>query len=688
MSSLAAVDAEPENADAWWQVALNRRAIGDTRNAVPALRKTVEFAPHFAIGWARLGSALMSIKEGDEAKEAFATALKCDSEQLEALEALSEIYWRDKDSTKDEEELSILARIEHLAGLSSLQMNRFGNLHYEKKHYYDAIKYWQKDVEFSKSQASLFNLGLAYNKPEVSQYADAVDIWRLAARRFPDYKPPTEELAKILPRLLKLTGEVRLQDETLLPKDQWYSDYLNPFELLNPQDDLDLDDLDSKTLQRLKKSLLQEIDLEDGSVSWMSNATIDKSRAIGVCTELNDDSKRVFHWHVFQNKPLLDFLCKGSHEHFLVDEQEHKVDIIELLDDKKNGFQEWLSEPFTYQFDRVLSKAIDSRNLVVLECLLEGRRWVSPLHADRCFENTRRLVDHLLEPLRKANIRADDEKPAVLEVKEILERGSLVGILNLLPTYFQDYQNEAVSHIRGISISCFNSHHDSDLSREVLQLTKMFRFKSTNLNIQLEEDFKNIDQLIQEEGKDEVKLTSGSNKWEINKKGVRLNNTFIKATEVSSVRWGTLITREQVKTVYDFLFVVKAEDGRQIKFSWSTSQEIEKSKTNFDNLIDAALSYLCQSLMTRVERRLESGQTIRIGPCEVSSSGVKFQTNGWIFTDTQFVPWNRVRVTIENGEVILSDAQSTKVKTSFPLRETDNAILLHFLVNVRKKKEP
>jgi tetratricopeptide (TPR) repeat protein len=593
VSSLAAVDAEPDNADAWWQVALNRRAIGDTRNVVPALRKTVELAPHFATGWARLGSALMIIKEDGEAKKSFETALKCDSEELEALEALSEIYSRDEDGTQDEEELSILSRIEDQAGLSSLQLNRFGNLHYKKKHFYDAIKYWQRDVTFSKSAASLFNLGLAYNQPEVSQYADAVDIWRLTARRFPDYKRPIEELAKILPRLLKLTREVRLQNETLLPKDQWYSDYLNPFELLNPQDDLDLDDLDSKTLQKLKKSLLQEIDLEDGSVSWMPNATIDKSRAIGVCAELNDDRKRVFHWQVFQNKPLLDFLCKGSHEHFLVDEQDDKLDIIELLEDKKNGFQEWLSEPFTYQFDRVLSKAIDSRNLVVLECLLEGRRWVSPLHADRCFENTRRVVDHLLEPLRKANIGADDEKPAVLEIKEILGRGSLVGIINLLPTYFQDYQNEAVSQIRGISISCFNSHDDSDLSREVLQLTKMFRFKSAALNSQLDEDFEKIEELIREEGKQEIKLTSGADKWEINKKGVKLSDLFIDATEVSSLRWGILMTREQMRTVHDFLFVVCAEDGRQIKFSWSTSHEIEKSKKHFDNLIDAAFSYLC-----------------------------------------------------------------------------------------------
>jgi hypothetical protein len=147
---------------------------------------------------------------------------------------------------------------------------------------------------------------------------------------------------------------------------------------------------------------LQEIELEDGSVPWLPGVSIDKSRAMGVCEELNDEDKRAFHWYVFQNRPLLAFLCQGSHEHFLVDEEDSPLDIIEILDEEAKGFREWLSEPFAAQFDRVLSKAIDARNLVVLECLLDGRRWVGASHADKCFESARRLVDRLLAPLREA----------------------------------------------------------------------------------------------------------------------------------------------------------------------------------------------------------------------------------------------------------------------------------------------
>ncbi len=101
----------------------------------------MNLAPHFADGWARLGSALVRTEEEDEAKEAFETAMEIDPENLEALEALSSIYASENDEDQDDAELSILGRIERLAGLSSFQLNRIGTLHYRKKHLFEAIKY-------------------------------------------------------------------------------------------------------------------------------------------------------------------------------------------------------------------------------------------------------------------------------------------------------------------------------------------------------------------------------------------------------------------------------------------------------------------------------------------------------------------------------------------------------------------
>lgn len=688
ISAQAAANTEPDNANAWWQVALSRWSMGDAKNALPALRRTVELVPRFGAGWARLGSAFLKNGATEEARDAFLTALEWAPEDLEALEAMALIYSEEDDQDQYEEEISVLERIEANSVLDSLQMNRLGILHYRKNHFHEAIKYWRDNAFVADHPASLFNLGLVYNHPQVSQDADAVDMWRLVLQRFPDYEPPKKSLTNVLPRMLKLAAAAKCQGETLLPRALWHAHYMNPFELLNPDEDLELDDFDPKTLQKLKKTLLQEIDLEDGKVSWLPDVTVDKSRAIGLCEELNNETKKEFHWHVYLNKPLLWFLTKGTHTHFLVDEFESPLETIELLEDGASGFGDWLGELFVPQFDRVLSKAIDARNLVVLECLLDGRRWVPSSLEDRCFENARRMVDRLVQPLRDANQRAVDEKPSADGVERILNAGALMDVLNLLPNYFEDFQSEVVQLIREIAINCFNSHDDIELSMRVINLAKLFHFRSVLINRQIEEDVEQIEELIKKERQHEAKLSSGSEMWEITKEGARLGASFISAANVSSARWGALITREQGGgSTYDFLVNIGAEDGRRINFAWKATKELERHEKHFQDLIGAALNYLFPSLMERVEKCLATGRALLIGPCKVMKDGIEFGVKGWIFTETRMVQWSRVRVSVDNGEMIVHDAQAPKTRVSFSLRDTDNAPLLRFLADIKNGRE-
>ena len=697
ISSISATEYDPDNADAWWLVALNRLSLDDSQNALPALERTLELAPHFSLGWTRYGTTLLNTGDEDSAKDAFENALEQDSEQEEALEALADIYSRrNKDNQQtDERELAILTSLEDVVGLSDFQLNRIGILHYQKKNFFEAIKYWKQAVpSASYGQAGLFNLGLVYNHSEVSQDADAIDMWRLLLKRFPNHAKAQERIASVLPRLLTLTKNETKQGSTLLPKDQWYSFYLNPFDLLNPPDDLEFEDFDAKQIQRLKKILLQEIELEDGCISWMADTYVDKSKAIAICEELNDETKREFHWHVFQNKALLDFLSSGNYAHFLVNETTSPLETIELLEGQGNDFREWLSEPFAKQFDLVLSKAIDQKKLVVLECLLSGRRWVVSSYADKCFENARRQIDRLLEPLRSAHKFADDIVPTIESVTGLIERSALADILNLLPTYFRDLQNEAPSLIRDLAISCYNSHSDVELSKNILQIVRRFTFKSAKLNQSLDDDFKQVEEIIRkqreyieeldrEERKYEVRLTCGSNKWEIKKEGIYQGERYFPANTVVSIRWGAIITHEGSVKSYDYLFAVKDNKGEEIRFAWKASTEIEKNQKYFSDFLDAALSYLAPSIVEKLDNRLKAGNIIQIGPCNITERGVQFETKGWVFSDTQFVPWQRVHLDVENGDLIVSDAASPKVRTEMSLRMIDNAPVLRFLAHLR-----
>jgi hypothetical protein len=123
-------------------------------------------------------------------------------------------------------------------------------------------------------------------------------------------------IARLLPELSELRQKVMTPGGAVLDQDQWYNHYINPLELLRLGEDVELDDLDAKSLQRAKKALLQEIELEDGRVEWMPGVRIDRSRAISICDELINEARLGYHHHVFQNKALSAFLQRGDLQHF------------------------------------------------------------------------------------------------------------------------------------------------------------------------------------------------------------------------------------------------------------------------------------------------------------------------------------------------------------------------------------
>lgn len=683
VSALAAAEQDGENSEAWWQVALSRTALGDSKNTIIALRKTVELNQGASNAWARLGDLLLKEGETEEAKDAFEWALIYDSEQTMALQGMSSIYAEEDDEDHDEDEIAVLERIERLSGLSKFQINRFGILHYRNNRNHEAIRCWKLDVWNASHPSQRFNLGLAYNKDTISQDADAIDMWRLALRGWPDYEPPKKSIANVLPRLLELALKARQQGETILPADQWFDHYMNPFQLLNPPEDADVVDLDPKAIQRLKKTLMQEIDLEDGRVSWMPGVVIDKSRAIGLCDELNDDQKMDWHWQVYTNKPLLRFLTTGSHEHFLVNAHGSELETVERIE-WDDEFLEWLGKMFAPQFDRVLTKAIEQGNAVLVECLLDGRRWVPDSMVDECFRNAQRAVERLVKPLYEMREKADAAKPTVSGVEGVFKRGKLLEIMNLLPVYFEEHQNNAVHSVRGLAVKAFNIHGDIELSRELIHLAKRFKFRSADANSTIEQDVETIEEMIREERKHEAKLTKGGEDWEITKEGVRQGSRLIAASDVTATRWGALITSENGAKIWDFVIGFKADDGRRIVFQWKANErELDKHKGYFDNLISATLNYVFPSLMERTEARLKSGFSIQIGPCKVDRQGVRYEVKGWIFSDEHFVPWYRVRVSMDNGELSVFDASDPKKRVSFSVRDTDNAHLMRILANMK-----
>lgn len=683
VSGLAAVELEPDNANTWWQVALAHWMLSDHKKNLPVLRKVVELAPGFANGWSRLGQVLEELDNNREALTAFERALSEDADHEGALRGLARLYPELEDARTDAEELHVLERLEALHGLSNWHTNRIGVLYYQSGNNFDAIKYWQRCAFENQSSAGLYNLGLAYSRADVAQATDAIDAWRLCHSKFPDHDESQKKILAHLPRSIAQATRVREIPASLLPKDQWHSFYMNPFELLDSGLALDYEDYDTKTIQKQKKALLQEIELEDGHVSWLPGVLVDKSKAISLCDELHDEERRLFHWMVFEHKPLLTYLTRGSLEHFLVSPDDSPLYLIEQVHDEDLGFRAWLSEPFAKQFDVLLPKALELGNPTLLEALLAGRRWVTPAHSDQCFESARRLIDRRLDYLRQAKDRAVEHKPALLNIRDCLSHKSLSDILNRLPAYFRDFQDETVGLLRSIALSSYNKHSDSALAKGVLELALTLTSASGAMKKLLAEDIETIDGLIAKETEKDVRLTKADEDWIITKDGTIKGDIHIPTEDVLSLRWGSLRTRNQSGLYTDFIVALRGKGNKEIHYNWIATSNIESNEQFFSRIIDGLLAYVFPGLAMRIDAHLEGGSAIQIGPVIVTQHSVRYDTKGLFFNSNIEVPWALVGCDITNGDMSIFDVNAPKKRTTFSFRDTYNAPVLRYLAQAR-----
>ncbi len=681
ISARQASNLDSQSADAFWQVALCQIELGQAAKAVAPLEKVVEFAPRFARGWSRLGLVLLESGGTAKAKECLEKAVELDADEVDALVELAKLYELDKQS---EEELGVLQALEAATDLTPYQLNRLGILHHDRKDFYLAIQYYRRVASASSGPAGLFNLGLAFNEPEVSQDADAIDAWRRAVARDPGYDRAEKKIVALMPKMKELRRKVQSQTKPLLDRDQWYSAYINPLELLRLEADLDLERLDTKTLQRAKKSLLQEIELEDGRVDWMPGLQLDRSRAIRLCDELNDPSLADHHYRVFRSPVLSGFLQRAELHHFLVDDDETPVALLEHIENDETGFVAWLSPLFSKQFNSTLTKAIEQRNVAAVECLLDGRRWVVPEDEDKCFEGSHRHVDRLLAPLRVAAEQSEAKKPTLPGIKALLSDGSVGDILGLLPVAFHKEQEEAMSLVRSISVDTHNHHDDPDLAKAILKLAEAFALKSPSLQHRLKEDQKTLDELIEAARRDEAHLTFGTSKFDITGDGAGYGERFIPVSEARTLRWGTIVTRENGSTSMTFSIAIGSVKGPEINVEWTSAKDHEVQRELFGKLVNASVTYLLPRIVESIQTDLDNRQRVRVGNVVLTREGVEFTTKEWIFIKKTVCPWSLLQSDIENGEVVISVSSDRKTNASLALHEVDNAVVLHFIAQAQR----
>lgn len=481
-----ATAADPEEANAWWQLALAVERKNGSAAALEHFKKTVEFANGFAYGWHKLGLAYKKGGMLGEAIDSWEEALSCDDERHDTLQALADAYGQREFDGDDDRRFEALKKLDEMGRLRDGDLNRLGIFYHQNGSIHQAIRCYRKLARLDDA-IGYFNLGLALSSDEAGQDLDAIDALRKSMDIDPDPDKTQKRIDLVSKRLADLRARISESDKKLLTEDQHFAHYVNPFELLDLDDVDDVFDMDVKPIQKAKKALLQEIELEDGKVEWVPGLHIDKSRAIQIVDGLNDADSRYWHYSIFKNKKLLAFLSRGSIDLFL-DDGESPLAFIDSMMAFEGEFEELAGAAFAAQYDAILGKALEQGSVDVVKALLSGRLWVSPEQEDKCFESAQRQIEKMLEPLSALSDKAEHEKPSFEQVKSALAKGGLSSLLVILPIRFQSIQKRAAELVRGIAIDSNNHHDDAALGKQIMGLAKVFAAKSPSIAAKIKED--------------------------------------------------------------------------------------------------------------------------------------------------------------------------------------------------------
>lgn len=680
----SATDALPKDEQLWQKLVMAARDGGQHEQAAGFAKLAIRHHPRSDWLWRNLGGQLVEVEKFDEAEKALNNSRTLNPAAPWLWRHFIKLHQKRKNYAKEIEAWENLRGFDELNGTD---LNCIGIAYHNHGNYAKAIEYYRLSAATSSEDtAALFNMGLVFNLPEVSQDADAADAYRRALALNPKYEKAQARLEATKQKLLPLAKRARSEASGLIRADEFFQFYINPFEVFPIEFDGELSNLDPKTIQRAKKRLLGEIELNDGKVEWLENHEVDRARALALEDELYDEKKRRFHWTVFKNKQLLRFLTRGEIEHFLYSDDYFPDGALQMLDEEPE-FRAFVSKPFARQYNLLLSRSVERRALATIEALFDGRRLVAPEDEDVCFEGANKRISDLVGLMRGLASEGSTRKVSVREVEDFLRQHSFPDLFNLLPTPFASFQKELVAEVRSLAISCYNDHGDPDLSKAVLNLCKKFTSRSVELAQKLDEDFKIIEKKIAEERKAEVKLQFGQDRpFEITKEGIKDGAKFFPAKTIRDLRWGITITGHTGAERYEYVIVVTNDSGVKATASWSTSKADEVKQTEFfSKMVNACLNYLAETVVEKIQRRLNAGNTIQIGSCGLSRQGVSFQTQGIIFKKVRFVPWSDLETEIRNGQMVVSSKSQSGVATSVSMKGADNAVLLPFIQAIMEK---
>ena len=259
---------------------LTARGSGQHDQAVEFAKQGIHQHPRSDWLWRELGNELTTLDCLDEAEKSLNTARSLNPNADWLWRYFAGLYRKRKHLDKEIEALETLNRLGVATGYD---LNQLGIAYHNDRHFVKALKYYHLSAAAESDTSPWFNMGLVFNDPEVSQDLDATDAYRLALALKPDHERAKEQLEATKRKLVPLANQARADATGLVQEDKFFECYISPYEMLQIEAGESIEELDVKVIQRAKKRLEAEIEVNDGKVSWLEDYPLDKSHAYLGC---------------------------------------------------------------------------------------------------------------------------------------------------------------------------------------------------------------------------------------------------------------------------------------------------------------------------------------------------------------------------------------------------------------------
>ena len=252
--------------------------------------------------------------------------------------------------------------------------------------------------------------------------------------------------------------------------------YINPYELLNLSS-TNLSDIDSVNIRKVKTALFRQIDLninENNSSGYVEyrGTHLTKEDCKKIIDDLDDKNKKEFHYFIYQNKPLNDFLSTGSLSFF----DNYTIESIYKL----SAFIDFISPFFLEQYNKKLSEYFEKWNISIATKILSISPLVNAESLDKCYSKVRLFlrgiidkINHLREEIVDDNELLDSNSFEVIYA--LITKSINTNLINLLPNLqFQGLRNTLGGSIQHLAVIVHNIEYNKSDNNNTKNLSRCF----------------------------------------------------------------------------------------------------------------------------------------------------------------------------------------------------------------------